>query len=98
MRHPRPWFAKVWKRFTTSAKSAPRSRITLDQELDCFGVDIASSNVKELFVVEDVEKEWVFEEYMETNLDNRPNFKKVQQGDIFNIDSEFHFCLDTSYV
>jgi hypothetical protein len=37
------------------------------------------------FVVEDVEKEWMNEEFMETSVENKPNFKKIQEGDRFNI-------------
>ena len=37
------------------------------------------------FIVEDVEKEWMHEEFMETSMENKPNFKKMQDGDRFNI-------------
>ena len=36
-------------------------------------------------MVEDVEKEWMNEEFMETSLENKPNFKKLEEGDRFNI-------------
>jgi hypothetical protein len=39
---------------------------------------------EELFV-EDIEKEWMMEEQMETSLENKPNVKKIQDGDRFNI-------------
>ncbi len=39
----------------------------------------------EEFMVEDIEKEWMHEEFMETSMENKPNFKKMQDGDRFNI-------------
>jgi len=35
-------------------------------------------------IAEDPDKEWVYEENMETSLDNIPKFKRVQDGDRFN--------------
>jgi hypothetical protein len=39
----------------------------------------------DILMVEDVENQWVFEEYMETSIKNQPKFKKMQEGDRFNI-------------
>ncbi len=39
----------------------------------------------EFLAMEDVEKEWVHEEEMETSLANKPNIKKIQEGERFNI-------------
>jgi hypothetical protein len=36
-------------------------------------------------IIEDVEKEWMNEEFMETSLENKPNVKKIENGDRFNI-------------
>ena len=39
----------------------------------------------ELIMIEDVEKEWIHEESMETTFANKPNLKKIQDGDRFNL-------------
>ncbi len=39
----------------------------------------------EMMMVEDVEKEWIHEESMESSLNNVPNLKKIQDGERFNI-------------
>ncbi len=39
----------------------------------------------EFLAMEDVEKEWIHEEEMETSLANKPNVKKIQEGERFNI-------------
>jgi len=48
-----------------------------DEELD--------QEEDELLMMEDVEKEWVHEEEMETAFANKPNVKKIQEGERFNI-------------
>lgn len=39
----------------------------------------------EMIMIEDVEKEWIHEESMESTLNNVPNLKKIQDGERFNI-------------
>lgn len=49
-------------------------------------------------IAEDPEKEWIYEENMETSLNNVPKFKRVQDGDRFNavgyLALPFHHAFD----
>jgi hypothetical protein len=51
-----------------------------------YGDNINDMNDDEDVIIgEDVENQWIYEEYMETSIKNQPKFKKMQDGDRFNI-------------
>ncbi len=50
-----------------------------------YGDNINDIEDDDILMTEDVENQWIYEEYMETSIKNQPKFKKMQEGDRFNI-------------